>query len=328
MLQWGFNWRDVSDWFRQLFFGFEIGNTQISIAAILASFIVFVVGYVAARLFQGWLDKQVLRPAGLSGSVRDSIRTGVGYLGVLAAALIALSYSGLDLSNLAIVAGAFSVGIGFGLQSIVNNFVSGLILLAERPIKVGDWIVVGGEEGYVRRISVRATEIETFDRADVIVPNSYFITESVKNWTRHNNSGRISIPVGVDYSSNPRQVRDILLKVAQAHLNVMANPEPSVSFKDFGPSALDFVLYAHVYDLTSGGSTRTDLRIAIMEAFREAGIHMPFGQTDIAIKDMDWLREAVTGYLGASNGTNAAAPQTNGPIILAATPGKGDGASG
>jgi small-conductance mechanosensitive channel len=326
LLQWGFNSRDVSDWFRQLFFGFEIGNTQISIAAILASFIVFILGYVAAKLFQGWLDKQVLKPAGLSGSVRDSIRTGVGYLGVLAAALIALSYSGLDLSNLAIVAGAFSVGIGFGLQSIVNNFVSGLILLAERPIRVGDWIVVGGEEGHVRRISVRSTEIETFDRASVIIPNSYFITESVKNWTLHNNSGRISIPVGVDYNSNPRQVRDILLKVAQSHLNVMTNPEPSVDFKDFGNDALSFVLYAHVYDLTKGGATRTDLRIAIMEAFHEAGVNIPFRQTDVSIKEMDWLREAVTDYLGRQPASGGASQQ-NGPIIVPPAVTRGETAS-
>lgn len=298
LLQWGFNWRDVTDWLRQLFFGFQIGNTQISIAAILAAVIVFVVGYLAAKLFQGWLDSHVLRPAGLSGSVRDSIRTGVGYLGVFIAGLIAFSYAGLDLSNLAIVAGAFSVGIGFGLQSVVSNFVSGLILLAERPIKVGDWVVVGGEEGLVRKISVRSTEIETFDRANVVVPNSYFITETVKNWTLHNNMGRITIAVGVDYDCDPRTVRDVLLKVAKDHVNVMANPEPFVLFEDFGNDALQFKLFVYVYDLTKGIGTRTDLRIAIYEAFRDAGINIPFRQTDVKLKDMDWLRDAVLAYMG------------------------------
>src|SRR5690606_8052565 len=136
--------------------------------------------------------------------------------------------------------------------SVVSNFVSGLILLAERPIKVGDWVVVGGEEGFVRKISVRSTEIETFDRANVLVPNSYFITETVKNGTLHNNMGRISIAVGAAYSSDPRQVKEILLKVAREHVNVMNNPEPFVFFKDFGSNALEFVLYAYIYDLSKG----------------------------------------------------------------------------
>ncbi|MDX2263696.1 MAG: DUF3772 domain-containing protein [Hyphomicrobiales bacterium] len=307
MLQWGFNWKDVLDWLRNLFFGFQIGNTQISIAAIIASLIVFIVGYFAAKLFQSWLDRQVLKPAGMSGGVRDSIKTGVGYLGVFIAGLFAFSYAGIDLSNLAIIAGAFSVGIGFGLQSVISNFVSGLILLAERPIKVGDWVVVGGEEGHVRRISVRSTEIETFDKANVIVPNSYFITETVKNWTLHNNTGRIIIPVGVDYSSDPQQVKEVLLKVARDNGHVMTDPAPFVYFEDFGSDALNFKLYAYVYNINSSLGVRTDLRIAILRAFREAGIEVPYRQTDVHLRNMDWLKDAVTQYMeggvaGAGNG--------------------------
>ena len=184
---------------------------EVTFGALLASIIVFGLGYAAARLFQGWLDAQVLQPAGISGGVRHSIRTGVGYVGIMIAALAAFSYAGFNLSSLAIVAGAFSVGIGFGLQNLVNNFVSGLILLAERPIRVGDLVVVGGEEGYVRKISVRSTESETFDRANVLIPNSYFISEKVKNWTFRNNICRICIPVGAAYGSDPRQVQAVLL---------------------------------------------------------------------------------------------------------------------
>ena len=164
MRQWGYAWPDIREWYWQLFFGLHIGNTEVTSGALLASIIVFGVGYAAARLFQGWLDAQVLQQAGISGGVRNSIRTGVGYMGILIAALVAVSYAGFNLSSIAIVAGALSVGIGFGLQNLVNNFVSGLILLVERPIRVGDLVVVGGEEGYVRKISVRSTEIETFDR--------------------------------------------------------------------------------------------------------------------------------------------------------------------
>src|SRR5580700_11431551 len=206
MLQWGYSWPDIREWYRQLFFGFHIGNTEVTFGALLASIIVFGVGYAAARLFQGWLDARVLLPAGISGGVRNSIRTGIGYIGIMIAALVAFSYAGFNLSSIAIIAGALSVGIGFGLQNLVNNFVSGLILLVERPIKVGDLVVVGGEEGYVRKISVRSTEIETFDRAHVLIPNSYFITEKVKNWTLRNNICRISVAVGVTYNSDVRKV--------------------------------------------------------------------------------------------------------------------------
>lgn len=307
MLQWGYTWPDITDWYRQLFFGFHIANTQVSFAALLAAIIVFALAYAAARLFQGWLDARVLRPAGISGGVRDSIRTGVGYVGVVVAAVAAFSYAGLNLSNLAIVAGAFSVGIGFGLQSVVNNFVSGLILLAERPIKVGDVVVVGGEEGTVRKISVRSTEIETADRANVLVPNSYFITEKVKNWTHRNNFGRVVIPVNVACSSDPRRTKDILLEVARSNPNVMTAPEPFVDFEEFGADSLNFKLYAFTYDLGRNVGTRTDLRIAILDAFRQAGIRLAFLQADVTVRNIESLREAVADYVaGPHNGRGAA----------------------
>jgi small-conductance mechanosensitive channel len=305
LLQWGYAWPDIVEWYRQLFFGFSIGNTQISLAAIIAAIIVFTIGYFAAKVFQSWLDAQVLKPAGLSAGLRDSIRTGVGYAGVSIAALFALSYAGLNLSSLAIVAGAFSVGIGFGLQSVVSNFVCGLILLAERPIKVGDLVVVGGEEGYVRKVSVRSTEIETFDRANVLIPNSAFITNTVKNWTLRNNTGRVAIAVGVAYSCDPRAVKAILLKAAHDHPNVMRTPEPFVDFEAFGEDSLNFKLYAFIYDLEKSISTRTDLRIAILDAFKAAGIVIPSRQTEVTLRDIGWLREAVEHYLaGRLHGGN------------------------
>ena len=302
LLQWGYRWPDIYDWYSQ-FFGFQIGNTQVSFGVLLASIIVFGLAYAAARVFQGWLDAHVLKPAGISGGVRDSIRIGVGYVGIVIAALAAFSYAGFNLSNLAILAGALSVGIGFGLQSVVNNFVSGLILLAERPIKVGDLVVVGGEEGYVRRISVRSTEVETSERARVLIPNSYFVTEKVKNWSLRDNTRRVVIPVSVGYGCDPRKVIATLLKVAQDNPEVMMTPAPSVDF-DFGADTLNFKLYAFVDDLNKGGSTSTDLRIAILDAFNEAGIAIPFRQTDATPQNMDWLREAVAEYVsGSYNGT-------------------------
>jgi potassium efflux system protein len=232
--------------------------------------------------------------------VRDSVRTGVGYIGVAMAALLAISYAGLDFSSLAIVAGALSVGVGFGLQSVVNNFVSGLILLAERPIKLGDWIIVGGHEGIVRRISVRSTEIETFDRANVIVPNSMLISDMVKNWTLHNSTGRVPVPVHVHVGSDPEKVRDILLDVARQHPQVLSNPAPVVLFEDFGPSSLDFILFVYLVNVNRSFAVRTDLRIAILKAFRNNDVEIPYPQSDVHLRDLDWVKTAVSERLARS----------------------------
>ncbi|HLZ02071.1 MAG TPA: mechanosensitive ion channel domain-containing protein [Bradyrhizobium sp.] len=296
MLQWGYTWPDIQDWYRQLFFGFHIANTQVTFGALLASIMVFGLGYAAARLFQGWLDVQVLQPAGISGGVRHSIRTGVGYAGILIAALAAVSYAGFNLSSLAIVAGAFSIGIGFGLQNLVNNFVSGLILLAERPIRVGDLVVVGGEEGYVRKISVRSTEIETFDRAHVLIPNSSFVSDKVKNWTLRNSVRRVTISIGTAYACNPRQVREVLLKVARSNPDVLHTPEPVVDLREFGASSLNFILYVFIDDISKTVRVRTDLSMAIFDAFADAGIEIPFTQTDVNIRNIDRLHELVAHY--------------------------------
>jgi potassium efflux system protein len=293
MLQWGYAWPDIREWYRQLFFGLHIGNTEVTLGALLAAVLVFGVGYAAARLFQGWLDARVLLPAGISGGVRNSIRTGIGYVGIVIAALAAFSYAGFSLSNIAIIAGALSVGIGFGLQNLVNNFVSGLILLAERPIRVGDLVVVGGEEGYVRKISVRSTELETFDGAHVLIPNSYFIAEKVKNWTFRNNIRRVAIPIGVAYGSEPRQVQAVLLKVARDNPDVLKTPEPFVTLDEFAPASVNFTLYAFIGDITKAGSVRTQLSMMILTAFAEAGIVIPFGRTDVAVRKMDWLRDII-----------------------------------
>jgi small-conductance mechanosensitive channel len=236
------------------------------------------------------------------------------------AALAAFSYAGFNLSSLAILAGAFSVGIGFGLQSVVNNFVSGLILLAERPIKVGDLVVVAGEEGYVRKISVRSTEVETPERARVLIPNAYFITEKVKNWTLRDNTRRIVIPISVGYGCDPRKVMATLLEVAQDNPNVMTTPAPSADF-DFGADGLNFKLYAFIYDLSKGGSASTDLRLAILDAFNEAGIAMASRQTDATPQNMDWLRDAVAEYVSSShNGASSGNGKAHGITKRAAMP--------
>ncbi|MFB2606007.1 mechanosensitive ion channel family protein, partial [Rhizobium phaseoli] len=206
-----------------------------------------------------------------------------GYLGVGLAAIIGVSSAGIDLSSLALVASALSVGIGFGLQNIVSNFVSGLILLVERPFKVGDHVVSGTAEGIVKRISVRATEIETFRKQSIIVPNSELINGLVGNWTHRNKIGRSEIPVSVSYDADPQQVMDILLELTAKIPLVMRNPEPHVEFLRFGPYSLDFELRFFLADMGDGMTVRNNLRIEILRRFKAEGIEIPLPQSDLTI---------------------------------------------
>lgn len=267
LLQWGFQIGDIESWAYQIFTEIRVGSISISIVGILAGLLLFVLGLMVTRWFQRWLDGTVMVRSHVDPGVRNSVRTAVGYAGVGLAGLIGISAAGINLSSLALVAGALSLGIGFGLQNIVSNFVSGLILLAERPFKVGDWVVAGTTEGFVKRISVRATEIETFQRQTIIVPNSVLINGQVGNWTHRNKLGRIEIPVSVFSGNDPRRLTQILLEVA-ATQPVLRNPEPTVAFLGFSAATLDFELRAFVADVLDSGVIKTELRTAILERLR------------------------------------------------------------
>jgi len=281
MLPWGYRTSDFYQIFNDAFFGFEIGGLRISLATILFALILFAVGYTVTIALRSWLNNRYLPTTGLDIGVSNSISTVLGYVGFVIAAVLAISAAGFDLSNLAIVAGALSLGIGFGLQSIVSNFVSGLILLAERPIKAGDWVVTTGGEGTVRKISVRSTEIETFERATIIVPNSTLITDPVTNWTHGNKLGRIAIAIGVGYDSDPEEVKAILLKCANENSRVLSIPQASVFFMDFGASSLDFQLRCFLSDINYCLTVQSELRFEILKALREANIEIPFPQRDV-----------------------------------------------
>lgn len=283
LLSWGFQVRDLQIWAYRLFTEITIGNISISLVGIIGGVVIFVLGLFGTRWFQRWLDGNVMARSHMDAGVRNSVRTGVGYMGVALAGLIGISAAGIDLSSLALVAGALSLGIGFGLQNIVSNFVSGLILLVERPFKVGDWVVTGTTEGFVRRISVRATEIETFQHQSIIVPNSELINASVGNWTHRNRLGRVEIPVSVAYESDPHQVMQILLDLANEHPLVLHNPEPSVAFLAFGAFSLDFELRVYLADLFNGTQVRNDIRIGILDAFAKAGIVIPLPQRNLNV---------------------------------------------
>jgi potassium efflux system protein len=289
MLQWGFSGADIRDWLKSLLFGIEVGQFRISLVRILAGIVLFIALLFATRLFQRWVRERAAQSR-MDPAIANSIETVLGYAGIALAALFAVSYAGLDITNFAIVAGALSVGIGFGLQSIVNNFVSGLILLIERPIKVGDRIVVGDQQGYVRRISVRATEVETFDRASVIVPNSELITGRVLNWTHRDWLGAVNVKVGVAYDADPEQVIAILKQCAEDHPQVLRTPAPSAALESFGDSALLFSLRVSLPDIDKAYGVQSDLRVAIFKALRAAGIEIPFSQVDVTLRDLEAIK--------------------------------------
>lgn len=303
LLLWGFQIQDIEIWFYRFLTEIRIGGITISIVGIFFGILLFLLGLVVTRWFQRWLDGSVMARGRMDTGVRNSIKTGVGYLGVAIAGLIGISAAGIDLSSLALVAGALSLGIGFGLQNIVSNFVSGLILLAERPFKVGDWVVTGSTEGFVKKISVRATEIETFSRQSIIVPNSELINAPVGNWNHRNSLGRVDVPVGVSYDADPRKVIEILTEIALGHDMVLNNPEPSVHFVGFGDSSLDFEVKAHIADVLNGLSVRTELRLQIFERLKAEGIEIPFPQRDLNVKfgEDEEVLAAIREKIGGSN---------------------------
>jgi potassium-dependent mechanosensitive channel len=266
---WGLQSSDVSIDFSAVFFGFKVGDVTISPVSIIIAIGIFALAFAAFHAVLQWMDSKLLPRMNFDLGLRNSIRTSLGYISFLIAAGLALSYLGLNFEKLAIVAGALSVGIGFGLQSIVNNFVSGLILLWERAVRVGDWIVVGGDQGFVRRINVRATEIETFDRAQVIIPNSSLVTGVVTNLVRNDRTGRIVIPLTVAGSADPDKVREVLWSVAKANQLVLTIPAPQILFTGMSASALTFELRAFVGDVETGVRVKSDLNFEIFRRFKE-----------------------------------------------------------
>jgi small-conductance mechanosensitive channel len=284
---WGVSEEAMEVLYGYFFNGFPLGSltvipARIAVAALMLTALLAVSGWIRRSLETRWLVR-----SRMERGTREALVTMSGYAGAAVAVLVALSVAGVQFTNLAIIAGALSVGIGFGLQNIVNNFVSGLILLFERPVKTGDWIIVGSTEGYVKRISIRSTLIQTFDRADVIVPNSELISGQVTNWMLYDTRGRIRIPVGVAYGSDTTLVKELLLRIAQEHPKVINDgsaTEPKVLFMSFGDSSLNFELRAFIQNIDEKLQTTSDINFAIDAAFREHGVEIPFPQRDLHVR--------------------------------------------
>lgn len=270
---WGVEFGNINP-FDDVFFGVRFGDLRGWIGAAGIGLILFTAGLAATRMFVGWLEGQLLPRTGINQGVRHSLKTVAGYIGFLIALTIALTQAGVQLQNVALVASALSVGIGFGLQQVVSNFVAGLIVLAERPIRVGDVIVVKGEEGKVQRINVRATELLLGENSTVIVPNSDIVSSIVKNRSFNDYTHRISINLTVALDTDLRNTMQTLTDLASLHPNIVKTPPPKVLVAKVSELGIEIVLNAICDSINAMASTRSDLYVFALEAFRSQGVRL------------------------------------------------------
>lgn len=267
--------------------GITLGETRVTAYMLLLAAVAFYATIQFSWLLRALLDSEFFPRSAIDRGIRDSIKKLMHYSVVLIGLIFALSLLGVTPQNFVVLAGAFGIGIGFGLQNIVNNFVSGLILLFERPIKVGDMVMIDGEWALVRKIGLRSTTIETFDLSEIIVPNSDLISQKVINWTLSSEQSRVVVPVGVAYGSDVPLVLGILKECAANHSKVLESPAPSVLFTAFGASSLDFDLRVWVADINHRLAVKSELLLAIDEQFRLANVEIPFPQRDLHLRSID-----------------------------------------
>ncbi len=264
---------------------FNLGKSEISLGTIIYFVLSFIILTFLAKRFRNLLVNKILVKANMDRGARNSIGLIARVMLMFVGSIFIIQSAGIDMSSLSLLAGALGVGIGFGLQNITDNFISGIIILFEKPIKVGDRIVVGDIEGDVINISVRATTILTNENVSIIVPNSEFISSRVINWSHNDRNIRFDIPVGVSYKEDPEAVRKVLMNVAEENDHVLKHPEPVVFFDEFADSSLNFTLA--VWTSTHTDKPRrlkTELYFSIFEEFKEQGIEIPFPQRDVHIK--------------------------------------------
>jgi len=261
-----------------------LGSMSISLGDILLFVFTVWLAFFISKIVRFVLEEDVYPRVKLAGGVPYAISTILHYSLLVIGFFVALASFGLDLTKFTILAGAFGVGLGFGLQNIVNNFVSGLILLFERPVKVNDFVQIGENQGDLKRIGLRASVVRTLEGSEVIVPNGNLISEEVTNWTFSDRQRRLEINIGVAYGSDPRQVMDLLIKIADEHSNVLKDPPPRAIFMAFGDSSLDFQLRAWTDDADQWMVVRSDLTLGVHDALYEAEIEIPFPQRDLHIR--------------------------------------------
>jgi potassium efflux system protein len=265
----------------------HLGSTNVSVSSILVVFLIFCGFIVLSKIVRTFFEKKFFPRLNTHKSTEFAILKLTHYVIIALGLLVSLDTLGVNVSSLAFVAGFLSVGIGFGLQNIVQNFVAGLILLFEQPIRVGDWVTVNDQEGEVKEINLRATGIETLDSIYIIVPNQDLIVSQVINGSKGEPHIRVHTQVGVSYSSDMNQVRDILLKVAAENKEVLTKPAPEAVITGFGDSSVDFKLLCFVADPRRKNSVRVKLLWEIWFALKSAGVEIPFPQRDLHLKTTD-----------------------------------------
>jgi len=267
--------------------GFLVGSFKVTPGYLLLVSMVIYVSLLLSKALQALLLQEVLPRSGAEIGVQLSITRLVHYAVLVVGFLVLLRVLGLELNKLALLGGALGVGIGFGLQAIVNNFASGLILLFERPLKVGDTIQVGDEMGEVKKLGLRATVVRTFDNADIVIPNSDLITGRVTNWTLADRRIRVKVPVGVAYGSDVARVQEVLLTCAEENPIVLSQPKPRALFLAFGASSLDFELRVWISEFSDRRQVLSELNQDIEAEFSSAGIEIPFPQADLHLRSVD-----------------------------------------
>jgi small-conductance mechanosensitive channel len=277
-------WQQVKEFLNIPLFHFS--NNEITLWTLAYLIVSLILLFIATGWLKHVVVNRLLSKSSIDIGVREAMASIVGYVIISVGVMILLQTTGLDLSALTILAGALGIGVGFGLQNITTNFISGLIILFERPIKVGDRIEVEQTAGDVTKISLRATTVITNDNIAVIVPNSQFVSSTVINWSHTDRDVRFNIPVGVSYNSDPERVRELLIEVAGGHPGVLKSPSSDVLFEEFGESSLNFILrvWTRKY-ITKPGVLKSELNFAISKVFRENGIEIPYPQRDIHIRN-------------------------------------------
>jgi small-conductance mechanosensitive channel len=264
----------------------EFGNLTFTLGGVLTFFVGVVAAFYVSRAIRFVLDEEVLVRLPWPTGAKSTTAT-LAYYGVLfAGLLLAFSAAGVQTGQFALVFGALGVGIGFGLQNVVNNFVSGLILMFERPVQPGDIIDIDTLQGRVVEIGLRATRIKTWEGAEVVVPNGTLLSGNLVNWTLSDSTRRVELAVGVAYGTDLRRVLEILMQVAVAQPDAIEDPAPVVLFTGFGPSSLDFVMRFWTRDAATAAVARSDAGVAVAEALSAAGIEIPFPQQDLHLRSV------------------------------------------
>lgn len=278
---------NASDFIGQTLLSFDGGS--LTIGDLLLVVTVLIATFLFSRYVRGFLDRRVLDKREVDRNFKFLMMRITHYVILLIGFLIALNLVGIQLTALLAVAGVAGLALGFGLQTIISNFVSGMIIMAERKVKVGDIIEVGGQVGEVTKVETRATTINTFDNASILVPNENFIAEEVTNWSHGDPKVRIHVPVGVAYGSDVEKVREVLVDIARKDPEVISYTEPTVWFESFGDSALNFKLLAWINHPRKRKETISRLNFEIDRRFREEGITIPYPQRDLWFKG-DWKK--------------------------------------